>query len=81
MEMFMVLNLRAIYLWRPQKMSNFVSLPPLIVHPQKWTIDLYFFFFEKFLKHMTNFKTPSNSLLSGRHKYIAPSHDGRRERI
>ena len=32
-----------IHLWRPQKMTNFLTSPlPLPHHPQKWTIDLLF---------------------------------------
>ena len=46
-----------IHLWRPQKMTNFLTLPPNPHHPQKLTIDLLFKN-NRIRKHVTNFKTP-----------------------
>ena len=48
-----MLMLGVIHLWRPQKVTNFVT-----PHPQKWTIDLLFKN-NRIRRHVTNFKTPS----------------------
>ena len=56
-EVIGIVALGVIYLWRPQKMINFV-IPPSPPHPQKWTIDLSFKI-NRIRKYATNYKTPS----------------------
>ena len=52
---FLIL-LGVIHLWRPQKMTTFLT-PPYPHHLQKWTIDLLLKN-NRIHKHVTNFKTP-----------------------
>ena len=49
------LTLGIMQLWRPQKMTNFLTPIP-IPHLQNWTIDMLFKN-NRICKHVTNFKT------------------------
>ena len=48
-------SLGVIDLWRPQKLTNFVT--PHLLHPQKWTIELLLKN-NRFRKNVEIFKTP-----------------------
>ena len=57
MTLYLRMALGVIHLWRPQKMTNFVTPTPLFF--AKWTIVLFFKKKKRICKHVTNFKTRS----------------------